>query len=142
MGEQVAWHVELMVRPGVREAFRELTGAMAEATRGELGVRSYERFIRADDMGVHVYERYVDSAAAVAHVRTFQRQFGDRFVGLVDRTRFTVYGTPSVELRGILDGFGATYMAPFGGFAREDGPVSHAGKARGELSIASWEGSE
>ena len=128
MGEQVAWHVELMVRPGVREAFRELTGAMAEATRGELGV--------------HVYERYVDSAAAVAHVRTFQRQFGDRFVGLVDRTRFTVYGTPSVELRGILDGFGATYMAPFGGFAREDGPVSHAGKARGELSIASWEGSE
>ena len=69
-------------------------------------------------MVVHVYERYVDAAAAVAHLRMFQRQFGDRFVGLVDRTRFTVYGTLSAELRGILDGFGATYMVLFGGFAR------------------------
>jgi hypothetical protein len=37
---------------------------------------------------------------------------------MVERQRFTVYGTPSDELRGILDGFGATYMAPFGGFSR------------------------
>ena len=118
MGEQVAWHVELAVKPGALEDFRALTGEMVEATRGEPGVLSYERFVSADGMVVHVYERYADSAAAVAHLRTFGRQFGDRFVGLVDRTRFTVYGTPSAELRGMLDGFGATYMAPFGGFTR------------------------
>lgn len=128
MGEQVSWHVELAVKPGALEDLRALTGEMVEATRGEPGVLSYERFVSADGMVVHVDERYADSAAAVAHVRTFGRQFGDRFVGLVDRTRFTVYGTPSVELRGMLDGFGATYMAPFGGFAREGCPASHAGK--------------
>ena len=118
MGEQVLWHVELAVKPGALEDFRVLTGEMVEATRGEIGVLSYERFVSADGMVVHVYERYADSAAAVAHLRTFGRQFGDRFVGLVDRTRFTVYGTPSAELRRMLDGFGATYMAPFGGFTR------------------------
>jgi hypothetical protein len=69
-------------------------------------------------MVVRVCERYVDAAAAVAHLRTFERQFSDRFVGLVDRTRFTVYGPPSAELRAILDHFGATCMVPFGGFAR------------------------
>jgi len=118
MDEQVAWHVELAVKPGALEAFRALPDEMVEATRGAPRVLRYERFVSADSMVVHVYERYADSAAAVAHVRTFRRQFGDRFVGLVDRTRFTVHGTPSAELRGILDGFGATYMAPFGGFAR------------------------
>jgi hypothetical protein len=54
----------------------------------------------------------------VEHLRAFEQQFGRRFVGLVDRMRFTVYGTPSAALREILDGFGATYLAPFGGFSR------------------------
>jgi hypothetical protein len=36
---------------------------------------------------------------------------------MVERTRFTVFGTPSDELRGVLDGLGATYMRPFGDFA-------------------------
>jgi len=118
MGEQVAWHVELAIKPGALDDFRTLTSEMVEATRGEPDVLSYERFISADGKVVHVYERYADSAAAVAHLRTFRRTFGDRFVALVDRTRFTVYGTPSAELRGMLDGFGAIYLTPFGGFTR------------------------
>jgi len=118
MAEQVAWHVELAVKPGALDDFRTLTGEMVEATRREPGVLSYERFVSADGKVVHVYERYADSAAAVAHLRTFRRTFGDRFVALVDHTRFTVYGTPSAELRGMLDGFSAMYLAPFGGFTR------------------------
>jgi quinol monooxygenase YgiN len=118
MGEQVSWQVELAVKPGELDNFRALTEEMVEATRGEPGVLSYERFVREDGQVVHVYERYADSAAAVAHLRTFMRKFGERFAGMVDRKRFTVYGTPSAELRGILDGFGATYLEPFGGFSR------------------------
>jgi hypothetical protein len=56
----------------------------------------------------------VDSAA-VAHFHTFGRTFGGRCVGMVDRKHFTVYGTPSAELRRMLDQFGATYLEPFGG---------------------------
>jgi quinol monooxygenase YgiN len=115
MGEQVSWQVELAIKPGALDDFRALTAEMVESTRGEPGVLSYERFVSADGQVVHVYERYADSAAAVAHLRTFVRKFGGRFVGMVDRKRFTVYGTPSAELRGMLDEFGATYLEPFGG---------------------------
>ena len=107
-----------MVKPGALDDLRVLTGEMVEATRAEPGVLSYERFISADGTVVHVYERYADAAAAVAHLRMFARQFGRRFMGLVAHTRCTVYGTPSAELRRMLDGFGATYLASFDGFSR------------------------
>jgi quinol monooxygenase YgiN len=118
VGDQVAWQVELAVKPGALESFRALTSEMVEDTRSEPGVLSYERFVSVDGTIVHVYERYADSDVAVAHLRRFGRTFGRRFVGLVDRTRFTVYGTPSAELRKMLNEFGATYLVPFGGFSR------------------------
>ena len=88
------------------------------ARGGERGVLTYERFVSEDGTSVHVYERYADSAAAVAHLRLFGKKFGGRFVGMVDRKRFTVFGTPSDELRKMLDEFGATYLGPFGGFSK------------------------
>ena len=115
-GEQVSWQVELKVRPGKLNNFRTLTREMTDSTRGERGVLTYERFVSVDGTEVHVYKRYADSAAAVTHLRTFGRKFNRRFVRMVERKRFTVYGVPSDELRGVLDGFGATYLAPFGGF--------------------------
>jgi quinol monooxygenase YgiN len=118
MDNHVAWQVELAVKPGKLEHFRELTAEMVAATRAEPGVLNYERFVSADGSAVHIHERYTDSAAAVAHLRMFGETFSGRFVGMVDRTRFTVYGTPSEELREILDGFGATYLTFFGGFSR------------------------
>lgn len=118
MNEQVAWQVELHVRPGKLQAFRALTEAMIEATRAEAGVLNYERFISADGQTVHVYERYENSAAAVAHLQMFRRQFGAQFRSMVERKHFHVYGTPGAELRSILDEFGAVYLQPFGGFCR------------------------
>jgi hypothetical protein len=48
----------------------------------------------------------------------FAEQFGERFANLITRKRFTVFGSPSDELRSILDGFDAMYLARFAGFAR------------------------
>lgn len=118
MVDHVFWHIELAVKPGELDNFRTLTREMVESTRGEPGVLSYERFVSEDGKVVHVYERYADSAAAVVHLRTFARKFGGRFVGMVDRKEFTVYGSPSDELRGMLNGFGATYLGPFDGFTK------------------------
>ena len=91
---------------------------MVEATRGEAGTLIYERFISRDGEAVWVYERYADSTAAVAHLQTFTRLFGERFAGLIRRKRFTVFGSPTEELKVILDEFGATYVARFAGFSR------------------------
>ncbi len=119
MGGQVSWHVELAVKPGELENFRALTREMVEYARSEPGVLIYERFASRDGKVVHVYERYADSATALAHLLEFRKKFGERFSGMVDRKRFTVFGTPSDELKRVLDGFGTTiYMDPFGGLTR------------------------
>jgi len=117
MKDQISWQVELAVKPGQLENFRALTGEMVESTRHEPGVLSYQRFIDDDCRIVHIYERYADSAAAVAHLRIFGTKFGERFLSMVERKRFTVFGSPSEELRNLLDGFGAIYLRSFGDFA-------------------------
>ena len=117
MEDQVSWWVELAVKPGRLGALEALTGEMVESTRQEAGVLGYARFVTDDGKFVQVYERYASSAAAVAHLRTFAATFGGRFQSMVDRKRFTVLGNPSDELKRLLDGFGATYLKPFGTFA-------------------------
>jgi hypothetical protein len=39
--------------------------------------------------------------------------FSHRFLGMVDRRQFTVFGAPTDELRKVLDRFGATYLRQF-----------------------------
>jgi quinol monooxygenase YgiN len=117
LNAQISWLVELTVKPGQLNNFRALTGEMVESTRGEPGVLSYERFVSHDGNFVHAHERYADSAAALAHLRTFEEKFGGRFLEMVDWRSFVVFGTPTEELRKVLDRFGAMYLRPFGDFA-------------------------
>jgi quinol monooxygenase YgiN len=116
MANDVSWRVELEVKRGQLENFRALTGEMVESTLAEIGVLSYERFVSEDGNFVHVHERYADSASALQHLRTFADKFSERFLSMVERKRFTVFGNPSEELRKNLDGLGAIYMRPFGDF--------------------------
>lgn len=117
MSKEVSWHVDLAIKPGKIESFQALTREMVEAARDESGVLSYQRFISEDGKQVHVYERYADSAAALAHLRNFAKNFGQRYLTMVERRRFTVLGRPNDELREVLDQFGAIYLTPFGDIA-------------------------
>lgn len=117
MSEHVSWLLELAVKPGQLESFGELMAEMVSATRDEPGALVYEWSISPDETKVHIYERYADSAATLAHLATFQERFARRFLDAVEPTRFVVYGAPSEEARRGLDGLGARYMSPFGGFA-------------------------
>jgi quinol monooxygenase YgiN len=118
MSDQISWHVELRVKPDQLDAFRALTSEMVESTRSEVGTLIYERFISDDCQVVHVFERYVDSASAVMHLIAFGKTYGERFGKMVERKRFTVFGTPTLELKRILDPLGATYASLFSGFSR------------------------
>jgi hypothetical protein len=53
-----------------------------------------------------------------AQLATFEEKFAQRLLGAVDVTGFVVYGTPDDDVREALDGFGPSYMTPFGGFTR------------------------
>lgn len=113
---QVSWWVKLAVRPGCLDGFEKLTDEMVTSTRAEQGVLAYQRFISDDQRTVYVHERHEDSDAAVAHLRAFAATFGERYVSMVEREHFVVFGDPSDELRTLLDKYAATYYRPFGRF--------------------------
>jgi quinol monooxygenase YgiN len=114
VSEQIGWCVELAIQPGQFDSFIELTREMVAETAAEPGVLAYQRFISNDGQIVHAVERYESSDAALGHLRTFQQQFAERFSSMVTRRRFSVYGTPSAELKAMLDGFGAIYFSRLG----------------------------
>jgi quinol monooxygenase YgiN len=118
MDAQLSWVLEVVVKPGQLDAFRALMHELVESTRAEPGALIYEWFVSEDNEVVHLSERYADSAAVVAHLGTVGEKFGERFLAAVDPTRLTVMGSPSDEAQAALDGFGPTYLVPFGGFAR------------------------
>jgi quinol monooxygenase YgiN len=118
MGDQVSWVIELAVKPGELDAFKALMEEMVDGTSAEPTTVAYEWFISDDDGTVHIYEKYADSEALVSHVNGFVAKWAERFLAAVDVTRFTVYGNPDAAARELLDGFGATYLRPWGGFSR------------------------
>jgi quinol monooxygenase YgiN len=91
---------------------------LVASTKNEPDARNYEWFASGDKKKIHLYERYTDSAAALAHLETFNEKFAQRLLATVDPARMVVYGDPTSEARKVLDGFGAIYMAQIGGFAR------------------------
>jgi quinol monooxygenase YgiN len=117
MEEHVSWVIELAVRPGQLESFRELMEEMVAGTRPEPGSLNYEWYISDDDGTVHIFEKYASSEAMIAHVTGFMEKWAGRFMACVEPTRFTVYGDPSDAARELLAPFGGTYLAPWGGFA-------------------------
>jgi quinol monooxygenase YgiN len=118
MSSVVSWSLELAVRDGRLDDFRSLIQEMVESTESEPGTQIYECFVSGDGSVCHLYERYADSESALAHLGTFGSNFAERFLSCVELTCFSVYGNPSAEARAVLDGFGAVYLGPFGGFAR------------------------
>ena len=116
MSDQISWQVELQLKRELREPFEVLTKQMVDVAQTEAGTVIYERFIGDDGETIWLYERYVNCAAAVAHLRMFAKQFGERFNRMVTRKRFTVLGSPSDELRGVLEEFDPEYLTRLAGF--------------------------
>jgi quinol monooxygenase YgiN len=126
MNDQVSWVLEVDVKPGQLDRFRALMDEMVARTSEEETTLGYEWFISDDGGTVHVYEKYADSDAMVAHVRGFLANWATPLLEIVEVTRFTVYGDPSAEARTLLDGFGARYLGPLGGFSRTGAMVPTA----------------
>jgi quinol monooxygenase YgiN len=118
MEGHVAWMLEVAIKEGQLDAFEELMREMVEGTSAEPQTLAYEWYISEDRQAVHLFEKYLDSDAMISHVNGFLEKWAGRFMECVDFKRFIVYGDPSPAAREILDGWRATYMAPWGGFSR------------------------
>ena len=99
----MGWHVTLAILPGRLEAFRELTAEMVEFSSKEPGTLIYERFLTPDGATLHIFERYEDSAAAVAHLTGGLQGALERFAACTRRLHLSVLGSPTDELRALLD---------------------------------------
>lgn len=113
---QISWVLETKVKAGEWPAVEMLMAEAIEATKADPNAINYEFF--ADGDTLHVYEKYADSPATLAHLAWFGEKIAQRFLSIADITRFTVYGSPSDEVREVLDSMGATYQEAVGGFAR------------------------
>ena len=118
MNDQVSWIIELAVRPGQLDTFKELMEEMVEGTSTEPKTLAYEWFISDDNSEVHIYEEYTDSESMIAHVSGFMEKWAKRFMECVEPTRFVVYGNPSPAARELLAPFGGKYLDNWGGFDR------------------------
>ena len=118
MENHVSWVIELAVKDGQLDTFKELMGEMVAGTSQEPQSLAYEWYISDDGGIVHIFEKYADSDAMIAHVNGFLEKWAGRFLESTDPTRFMVYGNPSPAARELLAGFEPTYLGPWGGFSR------------------------
>lgn len=118
MSNIVSWNLQLSVREGRLDDVRVLMAEMVEVTGEESGANRYEWFLSGDGKSCHILESYDDSDAAMIHIGNFGSKFAERFLEYLELTAMYVYGEPSADVRGALDGFGAAYLGALGGFTR------------------------
>ncbi len=120
MSKHIFWTFELTIKDGQLDNLKNLMKEMVEATeKNEPGTLVYEWTKSKNNSICQIHERYVDSESARAHLSTFTEKYAERLMKTGDATSFIVYGTPDHELKQVLDGFGAVYMATIGGLFRK-----------------------
>lgn len=119
MTNHVFWLLELSIKEGHLDQFKELMEEMSTATqRDEPNILNYEWWISENQSSCHIYERYEDSAAVMIHLGNFGSKFAERFMSHVDPTGIKVYGDASDDVKAALTAFGPQYLTQIGGFTR------------------------
>jgi quinol monooxygenase YgiN len=119
MNADVYWILELNIRTGRDNDFRALMKEMVGATHvNEPDTIGYQWSLSADGKTCHIFEQYTDSEAVMTHLATFRKKFATRFLEILEPVRFTVYGSPSQEVKDALAASNPTYMASVGGYIR------------------------
>lgn len=114
----VHWVLDVAIKDGELANLMGLIADMAESAEAEPGTLEYLWMISDDGSIGRLTERYVDSAATLTHLDSFNRNFAEQFETMVDPGRFVVFGDPGAEVKAAIAGFGPIYMQAAGGFSR------------------------
>lgn len=115
--QNVYFMVQLAIKEGKDDAFRDVVEEMCAATAKEGGALNYEWSLSEDGRVCHLLERYADSDAVRAHLENIG-PFVERFLGVVDVVGVEVCGSPDAGAREALAAFGAKFNRPYAGFVR------------------------
>lgn len=118
---EISWVFSVTIKDGKEEDLKVLIGEMAkQAEATEPGTLQYRWMISDDGTSGQVHERYRNSEMALTHLASFNENFAERLMRLVDPTGMVVYGNPSMALKKELAGVGPVFMQRAGGFTREN----------------------
>ncbi len=116
---EVSWIFEVAIKKGEVEKLKVLIKEMADQSEAtEPGTLGYEWMISDDGKRGEVHETYRDSEAALTHLASFNENYADRLMALVEPTGMVVYGSPNDELKAQLAGADPVYMHLAGGFSQ------------------------
>lgn len=119
MNRNVYWIFELELQAGRDADFQALMAEMIDQVRAnEPGTLAYEWSTSTDGKVCNIYERYADSAATMAHIKTFGARFAQRFFEILKPIRMTVYGAPDAAVKQALEASTPVYMQAVNGFHR------------------------
>lgn len=116
---EVSWIFEASIKPNVAADLKGLIREMSEqADASEPGTLTYHWFISEDGASGQTFERYEDSAAALVHLASFNENYADRLMEMIEPKGMIVYGNASAALRKELAGANPVYMELVDGFSR------------------------
>ena len=98
--------------------FRKLATDIVDRVEAtEPNTLSYEWFLSSDESKCYVVQIYKDSEAGLAHLRNLADLLG-RLHEVAPLTGLWIYGSPSNELRQVLEPVGAKIFQHWNGFTR------------------------
>ncbi|KAI9012229.1 hypothetical protein DFJ74DRAFT_683085 [Hyaloraphidium curvatum] len=123
-GKEVAYHVQMKVKPGKLKEYEALMEEMSAAVEKDKLSIDYSWYVTDDGSEVHIYERYQGVEGCMEHNASFA-PFAARFMGCADFGDFWVFGDvptdgDGAKLREGLKGLNAKFLGKFGsgGFSK------------------------
>ena len=115
--KHVYWIITGEINPGQEAVFSAVCARLVEMARAEPGALSYEWSIAENSRTFHIYERYADSEAVKFHRANVGEVLKELYAVVTAKT-FTLYGSPSEELKQMLAVRHPLVMVPHNGFSR------------------------
>lgn len=115
----VTWTIDCRINPADLPAVQQLAHDLTQlCLQEEPGTLGYEWSVDQTGSCVHIYERYVDSEAAMVHIRLFEDRFAARFRSLLRPERVVLIGSPSAQLLTSLEALHPLVLQSIVGFHR------------------------
>lgn len=115
--DEVYWVLMLKINHGQETQFKATSAKLIASTEQESGCLNYEWSLSADGGTCHIYERYVDSEAVKIHRERNGAMVGE-LLKSATALSFTLYGSPSEEVKQLMAARNPILMTPLGGFGR------------------------
>ena len=119
MNNHIHWQLEVRIREGKQQEFRDFFKKMVDRTRPEPETLIYEWYFSSDGKICHIHERFADSQALLLHGENFG-QHADEFFAITETIRMTVHGSPDKTARDAIAVFQPEYFVWAAGFNRFD----------------------